>query len=157
MTLLPPVGEITSLNKAEDCIFKLFKEHDAYDDFPIDENSTSEKSTISFKLEPLNGKGSLTFEFTDIPGEWCSNPPQQGGAPDNHMEEVKQLMKYVADHHDNLYGTLTDKQKEILEKFDDCQAELTDINEREIFVYAFRLGMRIAIEVLLPDSDSIIR
>ena len=37
--------------------------------------------------------------------------------------------------------------KEILEKFDDCYAELTDINEREIFAYAFRLGMRIAIEV----------
>lgn len=71
-------------------------------------------------------------------------------------KEARQLMKYIADHHDNLQGTLTDKQKEILEKFDDCQAELTDINELEIFVYAFRLGMRIAIEVLLPDSDSII-
>ena len=48
---------------------------------------------------------------------------------------------------------LTDKQKEILEKFDDCYNELTDINEREIFVYAFRLGARIAIEVLFPVSD----
>jgi hypothetical protein len=48
---------------------------------------------------------------------------------------------------------LTDKQKEILEKFDDCCNELTDINEREIFVYAFRLGARIAIEVLFPVSD----
>ena len=32
--------------------------------------------------------------------------------------------------------------------------ELTDINEREIFVYAFRLGARIAIEVLFPNADS---
>jgi hypothetical protein len=54
----------------------------------------------------------------------------------------------IADHHDNLQAMLTDKQKEILEKFDDCYAELTDINEREIFVYAFRLGARIAIEVM---------
>ena len=61
--------------------------------------------------------------------------------------EVKVLMGYIADHHDALLGMLTDKQKETLEKFDDCYAELTDINEREIFVYAFRLGMRIAIEV----------
>ena len=61
--------------------------------------------------------------------------------------EAKQLMKYIADHHDNLPATLTDKQKEVLEKFDDCYAELTEINEREIFLYAFRLGMRIAIEV----------
>ena len=64
--------------------------------------------------------------------------------------ETKELMGYVADHHDNLQATLTDKQKEVLEKFDDCYAELTDINEREIFVYAFRLGARIAIEVLSP-------
>ena len=35
-----------------------------------------------------------------------------------------------------------------LEKFDDCWDELTDINEREIFVYAFKLGARIAIDVL---------
>ena len=56
---------------------------------------------------------------------------------------VKELMGYIADHHDALLGMLTDKQKETLEKFDDCYAELTQINEREIYVYAFRLGMRI--------------
>ena len=63
-------------------------------------------------------------------------------------KETKQLMGYIADHHDNLLSTLNDHQKEILEKFDDCYNELTDINEREIFVYAFKLGMKIAIEVL---------
>ena len=34
------------------------------------------------------------------------------------------------------------------EKFDDCYNELTDINERDIFVYAFKLGARIALEML---------
>ena len=68
-------------------------------------------------------------------------------------KETKQLMGYIADHHDSLRGSLSDKQKEILEKFDDCYAELTDINEREIFVYAFRLGAQIAIEVLHPKAD----
>ena len=67
--------------------------------------------------------------------------------------EAKELMGYVADHHDNLYSTLTEKQKEMLEKFDDCYAELTSINEREIFSYAFRLGARIAIEVMSFDVD----
>ena len=66
----------------------------------------------------------------------------------SHDKETKQLMGYIADHHDNLLSTINDHQKEILEKFDDCYNELTDINEREIFVYAFKLGMRIAIEVL---------
>ena len=69
-------------------------------------------------------------------------------------EQTKQLMGYIADHHSALNETLTDKQKEIFEKFNDCYDELTDINEREIFVYAFRLGARIAIEVLLPTTDS---
>ena len=66
----------------------------------------------------------------------------------SHDKETKQLMGYIADHHDNLLSTLNEQQKEILEKFDDCYNELTDINEREIFIYAFKLGMRIAIEAL---------
>lgn len=69
-------------------------------------------------------------------------------------KETKELIGYIADHHSALNETLTDKQKEIFEKFNDCYDELTDINEREIFVYAFRLGMRIAIEVLLHDQNS---
>ena len=66
----------------------------------------------------------------------------------SHAKEAKQLMGYIADHHDKLLSTLNEQQKEILEKFDDCYNELTDINEREIFSYAFKLGMRIAIAVL---------
>ena len=69
----------------------------------------------------------------------------------SHDKETKQLMGYIADHHDNLLSTLNDQQKEILEKFDDCYSELTDINERDIFSYAFKLGMRIAIEVLTSN------
>ena len=69
-------------------------------------------------------------------------------------KETKELMGYIADHHDSLQATLTDKQKEQLEKFVDCYNELNDIKEREIFVYAFRLGARIAIEVLCTGSGT---
>ena len=31
---------------------------------------------------------------------------------------------------------------------DDCYNKLTDINEREIFVYAFKLGAKIMLEVM---------
>ena len=73
---------------------------------------------------------------------------------DNYMKSVlEELMGYIADHHDTLIAQLNEKQKEIFEKFDDCWDELTDINEREIFVYAFKLGMRIAIEVLSSNTD----
>jgi hypothetical protein len=34
------------------------------------------------------------------------------------------------------------------EKYNDCVLELDDIREREIFSYAFRLGARMAIEIM---------
>ena len=76
-------------------------------------------------------------------GNICPNEGYRKTTP-----EVKELMGYIADHHEALLGMLTYKQKEKFEKFDDCWDELTDINEREIFVYAFKLGARIAIDVL---------
>ena len=66
---------------------------------------------------------------------------------------TKELMDCIADPHRNLNETLSERQKNMFEKFNDCYNELTDINEREIFVYAFRLGARIAIEVLFPIAD----
>ena len=54
----------------------------------------------------------------------------------------------MAAHHKTLSDGLTEKQKETHGKFDDCQCELIDINERELFVYAFKLGMRFAIEAM---------
>ena len=71
----------------------------------------------------------------------------------SHDKETKQLMGYIADHHDNLLSTLNDQQKEILEKFDDCSNELTDINEREIFAYAFKLGARIMLAVVSEREE----
>ena len=62
--------------------------------------------------------------------------------------EKEKLKKHIAEHHDKLYATLSDEQKAIWTKFDDCHTELSDINEREIFVYAFQLGARIAAEVM---------
>ena len=62
--------------------------------------------------------------------------------------EMKQLMEYMARHHETLLATLNDEQKEIFEKFDDCWSEYASLAEKSIFVYAFKLGMRLAIEVL---------
>lgn len=62
-------------------------------------------------------------------------------------------MGYITAHHGNLRATLTEKQKELLEKLDDCCVELTAINEREIFTYAFRLGARIAVEIMSFEDE----
>lgn len=75
-------------------------------------------------------------------------PQEDSVIPD---EKTEQLKSFIAYHHANLSSTLADKQKEIFEKFNDCVSELTDIDNRETFVYAFKLGMRIAIEVLTSD------
>ena len=71
----------------------------------------------------------------------------------SHDKDTKQLIGYIADHHDNLLATLNEQQKEILEKFYDCYNELTDINKREIFLYSFKLGARIMLQIL-TDTES---
>ncbi len=76
---------------------------------------------------------------------------EEGVLTEKEYRRICSSMGYISDHYDSLQATLTDKQKEILEKFEDCHAELTDINKREIFVYAFRLGAKIAIEMLSLD------
>ena len=66
----------------------------------------------------------------------------------NNSSEMKELMEYIARHHDYLLKTMTDEQKEIFEKFDDCWSEYTSYAEKAIFTYAFKLGMQITIETL---------
>ena len=66
----------------------------------------------------------------------------------NNSPEMKELMEYMARHHDDLLKTMTDEQKEIFEKFEDCWSEYASYTEEAIFEYAFKLGMQIAIETL---------
>ena len=66
----------------------------------------------------------------------------------NNSPEMKELMEYMARHHDDLLKTMTDEQKEIFEKFHDCWSEYMSLGEAAIFEYAFKLGMQIAIEAL---------
>ena len=61
---------------------------------------------------------------------------------------MKELLGYMARHHEDLEKTFTEEQKEIFEKFDDCWSEYASYAEEAIFEYAFKLGMQIAIETL---------
>ena len=65
----------------------------------------------------------------------------------NNLEEVKELLGYMARHHEDLAKTFTDEQKEIFEKFHDCRDEYVSLAEAAIFEYAFRLGARLTMEV----------
>ena len=65
----------------------------------------------------------------------------------NNSPEMKELIEYMARHHDDLLKTMTDEQKEIFEKFDDCWSEYSSYAEEAIFEYAFKLGARLTMEV----------
>ena len=65
----------------------------------------------------------------------------------NNSPEMKELMEYMARHHDDLLKSMTDEQKEIFEKFDDCWSEYMSLAEAAIFEYAFRLGAQMMLEI----------
>jgi NADH:ubiquinone oxidoreductase subunit E len=66
--------------------------------------------------------------------------------------EEKELAGYIAKHYEKLNSSLSEEQKEILEKLSDCQNEMSYLEEKELFACAFRLGARIMLEVL-SDRD----
>ena len=66
----------------------------------------------------------------------------------NNSPEMKELMEYMARHHEVLEKSFTDEQKEIFEKFHDCWSEYMSLAEKAIFVYAFKLGGRLMLETL---------
>ena len=69
-------------------------------------------------------------------------------------KRLKELLSLMARNRDELGETLTDKQKETLEKFEDCMNEMHSITERDAFAYGFRLGVRLMAEAfLLPMGE----
>ena len=57
-------------------------------------------------------------------------------------------MKLLNRNDEKLAATLTEAQKETFEKYKDCNREISEISEREIFLNGFRLGARIIIDVV---------
>ena len=66
----------------------------------------------------------------------------------NSTPEMKELLGYISRHHEDLLKTMTDEQKEIFEKFEDCWSEYSSLSDADLFEYAFKLGMNLAIEAL---------
>ena len=79
---------------------------------------------------------------------WYGNINPQEDSREN-TSEMKQLLEYISRHNDDLLKTMTDEQKEIFQKFHDCWSEYASLSEAAIFEYAFRLGMRIALDSIL--------
>ena len=61
---------------------------------------------------------------------------------------VDQLVKLICKNEESLTATLTEQQKEIFEKFKDCQSELAGLTERDAFRDGFILAVRIMVEAM---------
>ena len=72
--------------------------------------------------------------------------PQEDSRTNSH--EMKELLSYMARHHEELEKSFSDEQKEIFEKFHDCWSEYASLAEEAIFAYAFKLGGRLMLETL---------
>ena len=78
---------------------------------------------------------------------WHGNIIPQEDSRTN-FKEMEELLGYMSRHHKDLEKSFSDEQNETLETFHDCWSEYMSLAEAAIFEYAFKFGMRIAIEAL---------
>lgn len=66
--------------------------------------------------------------------------------------KLTKMLNLLSRNADNLTENLSEKEKEVFEKYKDCSAEISEITECENFIKGFRLGALMMIEVMY-DSD----
>ena len=63
-----------------------------------------------------------------------------------------QKLKALADKNEDLLReTLSDEQKELLEKLTECITDISSISERDMFIAGFKLGMKVMVDVMKDD------
>lgn len=82
---------------------------------------------------------------------WYGNISPQEQSKDNNRA-IKELLNLMGRNRDRLCETMTDEQREVLEKYDDCVNEMYGLIEVEIFSYAFRLGGRLMLATVLGED-----
>lgn len=60
--------------------------------------------------------------------------------------EVTKLLKLLNRNEEKLTVTFSEEQKIIFEKYKDCNREISEICEKDVFMNGFRLGARTIIE-----------
>lgn len=82
---------------------------------------------------------------------WYGNldPAEYDTCPD---EEYKELLRLISRTEDKLLATMTDSQKDLFSRYQDCVREHQAMTECLLFQNSFRLGAKIMIEVM-EDSN----
>ena len=63
-----------------------------------------------------------------------------------------QKLKALADRNEDLLRqTLSDEQKELLEKLIETVTDISSISERDMFINGFRLGMKLMMDVMKDE------
>ena len=66
-----------------------------------------------------------------------------------------ELLKLMNQNREELVRSLTDKQNEMLEKYEETMNEMYSVTESDAFSYGFRLGIRLMAEsFLLPIGEA---
>ena len=78
---------------------------------------------------------------------WHGNVIPQEDSRINSLE-MKELLGFMARHHEDLEKSFSDEQKVTFEKFHDCWSEYMSLAEAAVFSYAFKLGAQIMLETL---------
>ena len=84
---------------------------------------------------------------------WYGNINPQEQSKENNRA-INELLNLMGRNRDRLHDSLTEEQRETLEKYDDCVNEIYGLIESEIFSYAFRLGGRLMLATLLDEGGS---
>ena len=77
---------------------------------------------------------------------WYGNiePAEYDTSP---SKEYKEMLQLISRNEDKLLATMTDAQKELFSRYQDCVREYQAMAECILFQNSFRLGARIMIEV----------
>ena len=78
---------------------------------------------------------------------WYGNiePTEYDTSP---SEEYKEILRLISRNEDKLLATMTDTQKELFSRYQDCVREYQAMSECLLFQNSFRLGARITMEVM---------
>ena len=65
--------------------------------------------------------------------------------------EYQKLKALAGKNEDLLRETLSDEQKELLEKLIECITDISSISERDMFITGFQLGVKLMMDVMKDE------
>ena len=81
---------------------------------------------------------------------WYGNldPAEYDASP---SEEYKELIRLISRNEEKLFATMTDAQKDLFSRYQDCVREFQTMAECLLFQNSFCLGARMMLEIIEAD------